>query len=154
MKHEAVLRQWSRTLGLSPREYNNLASAVGQVFPMIVLANLTRNTYSMIKNEDFLAWGIASTGTYDSMIEEGVRNIHPNYQNIFLECFSRENLIKNFSDGKTDIYAELYQKNQEGQYHWVSTHAIRVEVESDDIVEICLNRVLDGVVKSTYVDRK
>jgi hypothetical protein len=154
MKQEEILRQWRRTLGISAREYQNIISAVGQVYPMIVWANLTKNTYSMLRNDDFLSWSIESTGTFDSMIDEGVQNIHPNYQQVFLDCFSRESLLKSFNDGKTDVYAELYQKAHDGRYQWVSTHAIRVEVESDDIIEICLNRVLDGVVKTTYADRK
>lgn len=152
--HNKLMSQLNENLGISAKDFKNMINAVMQVFPMIILANLSKNTYSMIRNEGFLSWDIPSVGCFDDMIDEGVENIHPNYQNFFLECFSRENIIKNFENGKTDIYAELYQKNREGNYHWVSTHVIKVEDESGDIVEICLNRVLDGVVENTYGHRK
>lgn len=149
-----IMSQLNTKFGVSSKELKNMIEAVIQVFPMIALANLSKNTYSMIHNEGFLAWDIPPAGCFDDMIDEGVENIHSNYQEIFLECFSRENIIKNFKNGKTDIYVELYQKNKEGNYHWVSTHVVKVEDESGDIIEICLNRVLDGIVENTYGHRK
>lgn len=140
--------------GITPADLKKIGEAVIQVFPMIILANLTKNTYSMIHDEEFLAWELPHEGCFDDMIDEGVENIHPNYQKLFLECFSRENIIRNFQNGKTDIYAELYQKNREGQYHWVSTHVIKVEDESGDVMEICFNRFLDNVVENKYGHRK
>ncbi len=134
--------------------FQNVVKAVAHVYPMIVLANLSKNTYIMIQNEGFLYHKVLSSGCYDDLIDAGVENIHANYQSLFLNCFSRENLMKNFDKGKTDVYAELYQRDTEGKFHWVSTHAIRIKDESGDIIHICLNRVLDNVVESRYSDRK
>ena len=60
--------------------------------------------------------------------------------------------MRSFAEGKTEVYAELYQKNKRGQYHWVSTHVIKIESESGDVMHICLNRVLDGIDESGEID--
>lgn len=140
--------------GVSPREFKNIVKAVMHVYPMIILANLTKNTYTMIRDEGFLCRDIAVSGCYDDMIDDGVENIHPNYQQVFLKCFSRENLLKNYSHGKNEVYAEVYQKDKEGKYHWVSVHTIRIEEESGEVVQICLNRILDKVSVKEYNQRK
>lgn len=139
---------------ITSEEIQSIVNAVMQVYPMIVLANLTKNSYTMIRDEGFLCRDLVSSGCYDDMIDDGVENIHPNYQKLFLECFSRENLLKNYANGKSEVYAELYQKDKQDKYHWVSTHAIKIENESGDIIQICLNRILDTVSKNEYNQRK
>ncbi|MCR5692329.1 MAG: hypothetical protein K6G62_08920 [Eubacterium sp.] len=131
---------------LAPRDLFRIAMAASKAFPMIVIANLTKNTYTMIRDDGFLAHPLVSAGSYDDMIDSGVEDIHPNYQELFIKSFSRQNLIRSFETGKTDVYAELYQKGyQEEEYHWVSTHVIRIENDEGDYVHVCLNRVLDGI---------
>jgi hypothetical protein len=62
--------------------------------------------------------------------------------------------MKSFQEGKTEIYAELHQKNKTGQYIWAATQVIRVEEESGDVCHISFNRVLDGIVKEKHNYRK
>lgn len=143
-----------KKMGISLRDVLNIVQAVSQVYPMIVLANLTENTYTMLRNDGFLYNEVVNAGCYDDLIDDNIGNIHKNYQNIFLECFSREHLIKSFQDGKTEVYAELYQKNKKGQYQWVSTHVIKIEDKSGDVCHICLNRILDGIVEEKHTVRK
>ena len=154
MPFEEFLKNLDNNTKLSYTEFINIAKAVSQVYPMIVLANLSKNTYTMMRNEGFLYNEITSSGNYDDLIDDNVGNIHPNYQQLFCECFSRENLMKSFKEGKTEVYAELYQKNKEGQYSWVSTHVIRIESESGDVMHICFNRVMDGINEKRYTHRK
>lgn len=143
-----------KKMGISLRDVLNIVQAVSQVYPMIVLANLTENTYTMLRNDGFLYNEVVNAGCYDDLIDDNIGNIHKNYQNIFLECFSREHLIKSFQDGKTEVYAELYQNNKKGQYQWVSTHVIKIEDKSGDVCHICLNRILDGIVEEKHTIRK
>lgn len=153
MNNEKV-KNLSETMGISNEELQNIVKAVSQVYPMIVFANLTKNTYSMLRDEGFLCNKVTETGCYEDLIDNNVENIHANYQKLFEECFSRDHLLKSFHEGKTEVYAELYQKNKQEQYQWVSTHAIRIESESGDICHICLNRVLDGIVEERHGNRK
>ncbi|MDD6627513.1 MAG: hypothetical protein PUF03_04585 [Lachnospiraceae bacterium] len=154
MTYDELLENWDQHADISFSDFVHIVQAISQVYPMIVLANLSRNTYTMVRDEGFLCNEITGSGCYDDLIDDNVDNIHPNYQQLFCECFSRERLICSFEEGKTEVYAELYQKDKEGQYHWVSSHVIRVESESGDIMHICLNRVLDGIDEKRYSMRK
>ena len=135
-------------------DFIGITTAVSQVFPMIVLANLTRNTYTMLQDEGFLYNEIPVTGCYDDLIDDNMDHIHPNYQKHFYDCFSREQLLRNFLCGKNEVYAEIYQKDKKGEYHWVSVHVIRIEDESGDLISICLNRILDEVSIKEYGQRR
>lgn len=139
---------------ISYNDLMNIMQALSQVYPMIVLANLTKNTYTMLSNDEFLYNEVTNSGCYDDLIDNNVGNIHKNYQKLFLECFSRKHLIQSYYKGKTEVYAELYQKNRQGKFHWVSTHVIKVQNESGDICHVCLNRILDGIVEETHTIRK
>jgi hypothetical protein len=154
MENTTLTNEWTELTGTSLNELVTMAKAVSQVYPMVILANLTRNTYTTLRNEDFLYNDVMVTGSYEDLIDDNTENIHPNYQHLFLKCFSREHLLKSFRQGKTDVYAELYQKDRLGQYHWVSTHVIKLENTSGDICHLCLNRVLDGVVEERHSERK
>lgn len=131
--------------GISVEEVLSVFEAVSQAYPMIVSANLTKNTYTMIKDDGFLAAEIPMTGVYDDLIDFGVENIHPNYQGVFLENFSRERLLYLFGQGKREVRTKLYQKGRGNHYQWVSTHVIRVQDRDGDVCEICINKILgDG----------
>jgi hypothetical protein len=151
---DRAVRQLEKTMDLPLEEMKKILNAMLSVYPMIVYCNLTRNTYTMLRNDRFLYNDVMSSGRYDDLIDENVENIHSNYQALFLDCFSRERLLKSFQEGKTEIYAELHQKNKEGAYCWVSTQVIKVEDTSGDVCHLCLNRVIDGIVKEKHSHRK
>jgi hypothetical protein len=120
-----------------------VVDAVSQVFPMIVSVNLSKNIYTMIKDDGFLVGSLPVTGKYDDMIDFGVANIHPNYQNTFLENFSREKLMGHFARGRKEVFAKLYQKGRGNDYQWVSTHVIRLPDRDGDVCHICINKVIE-----------
>ena len=127
---------------ISTDETRSIFEAVSEAFPLIVSANLTKNTYTMIKDDGFLSNTFPLTGKYDDLIDHGVENIHENYQKAFLDHFSREQLLNQFKQGRKEVYVKLYQKGHGDHYQWVSTHVIRVRDRDGDICQICLNRVL------------
>lgn len=150
MKYENLFENSTQLHNIPPEDLANLLNAVMNVYPLIVLANLTKNKYFMIRDEGFLYNDIVSSGVYDDLIDDNVANIHKNYQKVFLECFSRDKLLWEYANGKTDVYAELYQKDKNGKYRWVSTHAIRIQDDSGDVIHICFNRPLDGIVEKKH----
>ena len=112
MKKEKGFEEFETLYGISVEEALSVFEAISQVFAMIVSANLTKNTYTMIKQGDFLADDLPMTGRYDDLIDYGVENIHPNYQGLFLEKFSREHLLKTFERGGREVCVKLYQKGR------------------------------------------
>lgn len=142
MKLGKTFEEFEALNGISVKDILSVFEAVSQAFPMIVSANLTKNTYTMIKDDGFLADEIPMTGKYDDLIDYGVENIHPNYQGLFLQNFSREKLLQSFGQGKKEVNVKLYQKGRGNQYQWVSTHVIRVQDQDGDVCEICINKIL------------
>ncbi len=129
----------------SSKEINMLFETFFDVFPMILSANLSQNTYFLFKHDDFLDDNIPESGNYDEMIEQSVSNIHPDYQADYLRLFSREKLLSAYEEGITDIYAELYQKGRASDYQWISTHVIRTTNQNGDICQLCIKRILSDV---------
>lgn len=142
MRYDDLFNGVKKNTEIEAKNLLDIVDAITQIYPMIVLANLSKNSYFMLKNEGFLYEKMVLSGNYDELIRDGVKNIHSDYQSLFLKCFSRDLLMKNFENGKTEIEAKLYQKNQKGIYHWVSTKVIRLADESGDLVHICLNQLL------------
>lgn len=132
---------------------NQLFEAIFDVFPMILCANLSTNTYIMYKHDDFLVDGIPEAGNYDEMIQNSLINIHPDYQADFLRLFSRDKLLNAYEKGITDVYAELYQKGRDGDYQWVSTHVIRTTNQNGDICQISIKRIMNDVKQINMVER-
>ncbi len=130
-----------------------LFEAIFDAFPMILSANLTKNTYSLFKHDNFLADDIPTSGDYDEMIENSIMNIHPDYREDFIRCFSRQRLLEAYENGHTDVYAELYQKGRGTGYQWVSTHVIRTTNQNGDICHICICRILDDVNKKYMIEK-
>jgi hypothetical protein len=149
-KYSKLFKDGEFADGIASEDLSHILNAVMKVYPMIVFSNLTRNKYFLVRDEDFLFNSIPAMGAYDDLIDDNVSNIHKNYQDIFMKCFSRGNLLREYASGKTDVYAELYQKDHTGEYGWVSTHTIRIQDDSEDIIQICFNRPLGGVVKKDY----
>lgn len=149
MKNTEALSKLESVNGISTDEILSVFEAVSEAFPLIVSANLTKNTYTMIKDDGFLANAFPLTGKYDNLIDHGVENIHPNYQKAFLDNFSREQLLRQFAQGRKEVYVKLYQKGHGDHYQWVSTHVIRVKDRDGDICQICLNRILSDIYTET-----
>lgn len=137
----------------SSKNVNQLFEAIFDVFPMILSANLSQNTYFMYKHDNFLVDDIPETGNYDEMIQNSLINIHPDYQSDFLRLFSRERLLEAYARGITDVYAELYQKGRNSDYQWVSTHVIRTTNQNGDICQICINRIMNDVNQINMVEK-
>lgn len=139
-----TFEEFEQLNGISVEEMVSVFGAMMEAYPMIVRANLTKNTYTMIKDDGFLVDDIPMTGRYDDMIDIGVEGIHPNYQSVFLDNFSRERLMQSYAQGKREVSAKLYQKGRGNQYQWVSTHVVRVEDKHGDICQVCINKILGG----------
>ena len=75
MKLTERITELENNIGFDLRETIQILEAVSEVFPMIVMANLTKNTYTMIRNDNFLAFDMPRSGCYDDLIDDG-ENYH------------------------------------------------------------------------------
>lgn len=126
-------------------ENRKLIKTVKKFFPMIISVNLSRNTYSMYEYDNYITKTAPAAGRFDNLIEGGVASMREDYRDIFRETFSREVLLEKFTTGgETEVYLETPQMGDDGEYHWVATHVIKVDNPyTDDILEYTFTKIID-----------
>ena len=123
---------------------NQIIRALMRVYPMVMMVNLTRDTYTIIEYKHSLNPNGKATGKYSQLHLQGLASTHPDYQEAFASKFSRENLLARFASGEEEVYLEAQQMGPDKCYHWSSTHGIRVDNPySDDVIQFILVRPLD-----------
>lgn len=121
-----------------------LLEALVRVYPMITAVNLTRDTYSIMEYKNYLPKRSTVTGKYSDLHLHGLSKTHPDYQEIFAQKFSRENLLARFEAGENEEYLEALQLGPDMRYYWSSTHAIRLtNPYSSDVLQYILVRPID-----------
>lgn len=70
-----------------------LLQALSAYCPMVISANLTKNTYYMMEYESYAMQGHKDEGSFDQLIEEGAKSFHPEDRESFLAHFRRESLL-------------------------------------------------------------
>ena len=122
---------------------NMLMSVVFRKYPLIIFANLTRNSFYMMAYENFTSTGCPSTGVFDELIVHGASSMHPDDREIFAKTFARENLLKACEEGKTEVRLVTKQLGDDGVYRSVETVDYFVKSgSSNDVLTItlCENR--------------
>lgn len=122
-----------------------LKAAIVAGYPLILNVNLTKNSYGNITNNEFIIQNISEyEKDYNSFIEEIRRSVYPSYRQLYDSLFVKENIIKGFEKGNSEMYGEIRKKGGDGQYHWISVHIISVENPyGDDVLAVMLFRILD-----------
>ena len=121
-----------------------LRAAIYTAYPLIMSLNLTRNTYSLFVDEQD-SYTIQGEGTYTDLVENSLPMIYPSYQEDYRNTFRREEILRRFEAGEREIYMEMQQKGDDGEYHWLSVHVIAVENPfNDDVLAIDLVKLLDS----------
>lgn len=144
MRFDDVLKGVSGERDYKWKEMAEIISAVTQGYSMIMMTNITRNHYVVLKEEKFWKNKFPTTGEYDSMISASEKNAHPHYEEFFRKTFAREEVMKRFEHGERWLTAKIYHKDLEGGYYWVESTMYWEEDENGDIIQVCLNRPLGG----------
>lgn len=120
-----------------------LRAAIFTAYPLIMKINLTDNTFDCISSGSFITQH-QSDGSYDEMIERVYPLIHPLDRENFIRDFTSDGIKEKLKDNSQEIYAEVRQKGDDGEYHWVSAHVVRAENPyGSDELAIILFRILD-----------
>ncbi|EEG55843.1 PAS domain S-box protein, partial [[Clostridium] asparagiforme DSM 15981] len=121
-----------------------LRAAIYTAYPLIMSLNLTRDTYSLFVDEQD-SYTIQGEGTYTDLVENSLPMIYPSYQEDYRNTFRREEILRRFEAGEQEIYMEMQQIGDDGEYHWLSVHVIAVENPfNDDVLAIDLVKLLDS----------
>lgn len=123
---------------------NLLMQAVFTRYPLIIMCNLTRNSYYMMCYSNFTTTECAASGSFDELIEMGASTMHPEDRHLFTDAFKRENLLDAFAKGETSVTVHARQMGDDGIYRMVETTDYLVKSPHvDDIIVINLSRPLE-----------
>ncbi len=141
-KEKERLRSMSREL-----EALQLLRAISDSYDVVVSVNLTQNHYYYI-NFERLINKESEEGVFDDVINYHMGLVLPEHREVYYNTFSREALIKAYKDGKRNVYLEYQQADDEGVYHWLSTHTMFIDNPyNDDIMEITIMRNIDERIR-------
>ena len=124
-------------------EVRFLLDAVAFMYPLVILGNLTRNSYCMLEYDHFIARTCACSGTYDELIKTGASTIYPEDRENFVSAFSRDNLLLAHARGEKCVRCFCRQKGDDGIYRNVETTLVFVHAAGDDVYGVTLSRNLE-----------
>jgi EAL domain-containing protein (putative c-di-GMP-specific phosphodiesterase class I) len=118
---------------------NLLMDAIFQKYPLVIFSNLTRNSFYMMAYDNFSSTSCPASGTFDDLIAHGASTMHPEDQTLFATTFSRQNLLKAYTEGKKVVKIITRQIGDDGIYRRVETMDFFVKSPAvDDILVISL----------------
>ena len=121
-----------------------LMEAVFKRFPLVILANITRNSYYMMAYDSFTTHTCPAAGVFDELIEGGAATMHPGDQMRFRMLFSRENLLSAYARGEKYVRCVTRQIGDDGVMRCVETMDYFVTNPStDDVLIIAMSQNLE-----------
>lgn len=123
---------------------NLLMEAIFTKFPLVIMANLTRNSYYMMAYENFSSTSCPSTGVFDELVAHGASSMHPDDRGLFSSTFSINNLMAAYKSGQKFVKVVTRQMGDDGIYRKVETTDFFVKNPSvDDVLVITLCQNLE-----------
>ncbi len=120
---------------------NMLLEATFTMYPLIILANLSKNSYYMMTYDNFTQTECAPSGNFDELILHGAKTMHRDDQERFKKTFSRSNLLKLKKEGYKTVSLITNQLGDDGIYRKVETTDLFIKNSaSEDVLVISLNR--------------
>ncbi|MBQ7850620.1 MAG: EAL domain-containing protein [Clostridia bacterium] len=123
---------------------NLLIEAVFKRFPLVIFANITRNSYYMMAYENFTTRTVTGAGVFDELIRGGTATMHPEDRAAFSTAFTRENLLAAHARGEKSVRVVTRQMGDDGVYRQVETVDYFVTNPStDDVLIIAMSQNLE-----------
>lgn len=121
-----------------------LLDAVFMCYPLVIMSNLSRNSFYMMVYENFSAKSCPSTGVYSELIVHGASTMHPDDKQLFVDTFDLQTQIDAYNNGERTRRVVTRQLGDDGIYRTVETTNYYVKnPASDDILAITLSKNLD-----------
>ena len=114
-----------------------LLSAIFQKYPLVIFANLTKNSYYMMSYDNFTTTECSGTGKFDELIQSAASTIHPEDREAFVRTFDRENLLKIYRSGTKAAGVWIRQRGDDGIYREIESMDYFVKnPSSNDVLAI------------------
>lgn len=121
-----------------------LLDVIFKRYPLIIMSNLSRNSFYMMAYENFSTTSCPSTGVYTELIVHGASTMHPDDQKLFTDTFDINDQLKAYAEGQRERMVVTRQLGDDGIYRRVQTTNYYVKnPSSDDVLAITLSRAVD-----------
>lgn len=121
-----------------------LLDVVFKRYPLIIMSNLSRNSFYMMAYENFSTRSCPSTGVYTELIVHGASTMHSEDKQLFIDTFDLKDQIDSYNNGQRVRSVVTRQLGDDGIYRRVETTNYYVKNPSaDDILAITLSRPLE-----------
>lgn len=120
-----------------------LMEVIFKRFPLIILGNITRNSYYMMAYDNYTTHNSTGAGTFDDLISTGTATMHPEDQLRFRTVFDRQNMLTLHAKGEQFVRVVTRQRGDDGVYRLVETVSYFVENPStDDVLAISMSQTI------------
>ncbi len=121
-----------------------LLDAVFTEYPLVIMSNLSRNSFYMMAYENFSTRSCPSTGVYTELIVHGASTMYPDDQKLFSDTFDIDDQIKAYERGERTRRVVTRQLGDDGIYRKVeTTNYYMKNPNSDDILAITLSHAVE-----------
>ncbi|MCM1524549.1 MAG: EAL domain-containing protein [Ruminococcus sp.] len=121
-----------------------LLNAVFRRYPLVILSNLSRNSFYMMAYEQFSTRSCPSTGVYTELIVHGASTMHPDDRQLFSDTFDLADQISAYENGQRERAVVTRQLGDDGVYRAVeTTNYYMKNPASEDILAITLSRAAE-----------
>lgn len=121
-----------------------LLDAVFKRYPLIILSNLSRNSFYMMVYEHFSTRSCPSTGVYSELIVHGASSMHPEDRQLFSDTFDVNNQLEAYARGERTRSVVTRQLGDDGVYRKVETTNYYMQNSaSEDVLAITLSRAIE-----------
>lgn len=120
-----------------------LLSAIYQKYPLIIFANLTKNSYYMLSYDNFTTKECSGTGNFDELILHAASTVHPEDREVFVRTFDRKKLLEDYRMGTKEVGVRIRQMGDDGVYRKIESIDYFVKnPSSDDVLAINLSSII------------
>lgn len=128
-----------------------LVDAVYSKFSMVNFVNLTRDSYHVMKRENFMSSQLPETGSYTEGYKFARSMCSEDDYEILDKAFTRENLLAAYNRGEKSVVRIVKQRDDQGIYHKVAFEDFfMTHPDSDDVFMVAFIHNVD-FSEDTYV---
>ena len=128
-----------------------LIDSVYKKFQIIKFANISKNSYTFMRHENFINTTIPETGSYDECLRRIVAVTVPESQKDVLNAFNRKSLLEAYKNGEKRVMRIVNQIDENNEIHKIAIEDYFMENErNSDVYVVSFIQNLD-FEDGTYV---
>ena len=121
-----------------------LIESIYKKFSIIKFANISKNSYTLMRRENFLNTAIPETGTYDDCLNRIVEMTVPESKEEIRNAFNRKSMLDAYESGQKRVLRIVKQHDENGELHKVAIEDYFMQnPRSQDIYVVSFIQMLD-----------